>query len=230
MTPLERLNQRLRRTLPMARLEVLPLPGCEQIRLALINPDFPTGPLPPEVMSAVIAEPAYWAFCWGSGLGLARVLLDHPQTVSGRHVLDLGSGSGVAGIAAALAGAARVTACDLDADACLASEVNAALNDVQMQVVDDLQAVTEPVDLVLMADVLYDRANLPLLDLAAGLGGDVLVADSRIRDLGRVDFEQTGSLEALTFPNLGEFDEFRTVQLFSRPRTAARQSPRSAPS
>ena len=230
MTPLDALNQRLRRTLPMARLEVLPLPGCEQVRLALINPDFPTGPLPPEVMNAVIAEPAYWAFCWGSGLGLARVLLDRPEWVSGKHVLDLGSGSGVAGIAAALAGAGRVTACDLDPDACLATEVNAGINQVEMQVVDDLQSVNLPIDLVLMADVLYDRANLPLLDLAAGLGGDVLVADSRIRDLGRADFEQTGSMEALTFPNLGEFDEFRTVQFFSRPQTANRQRPHSAPS
>ncbi len=200
----------------MAHLAAQPLPGCPEIRLALINSDFPTGPLPPEVMRAVIAEPAYWAFCWGSGLGLARALLDAPLHVAGKHVLDLGSGSGVAGIAAAMAGASRVTACDIDADACLATAVNAELNSVHIDVVDDLAGVPRPVDVVLMADVLYDRANLPLLDAATALDAHVIVADSRIRDLGRDDFTPMFELQALTFPNLGEFDEFRTVRLFEQ--------------
>ncbi len=200
----------------MARLEVQSLPGCEQIRLALINEDFPTGPLPAEVMRAVIAQPAYWAFCWGSGLGLARILLEDPEQVIGKHVLDLGSGSGVAGIAAAMSGAARVTACDIDADACLATRVNAEINDVAIEVVDDIDQVGRPVDVVLMADVLYDRSNMPLLDLAAGFDARVIVADSRISDLERSDFTPRRSLEALTYPNLGEFDEYRTVRLFEQ--------------
>ncbi len=211
----------------MAHLAVQALPGCPEIRLALINSDFPTGPLPPDVMRAVIAEPAYWAFCWGSGLGLARALLDAPRRVAGKHVLDLGSGSGVAGIAAAMAGARRVTACDIDADACLATTVNAEVNNVSIDVFDDLADVPRPVDVVLMADVLYDRANLPLLDAAAALNAHVIVADSRIRDLGRSDFAPIFELQALTFPNLGEFDEFRTVRLFEqRPgHGAANSSP-----
>ncbi|MDP6186401.1 MAG: protein methyltransferase, partial [Pseudomonadales bacterium] len=62
----------LQRTLPDAELEITRLPAVEQIQLALIKADFQTGPLPADVMHRVIANPAYWAFCWGSGLALAR--------------------------------------------------------------------------------------------------------------------------------------------------------------
>ncbi len=92
----------------MGRIVVQPLPGCPDMRLGLINADFPTGPLPGEVMNAVIHQPAYWALCWGSGLGLAQLLYRHPQWVRGRRVLDFGSGSGVVGIAALRNGAASV--------------------------------------------------------------------------------------------------------------------------
>ena len=195
----------------MATLEVQPLPGCPEIRLALINADFPTGPLPAEVMHAVIAEPAYWAFCWGSGIALARYLLDHPDRVLGRTVIDLGAGSGVVAIAAAMAGARHVWACDSDPDARLASTENARLNGVQVEVTADLPAHG---DLLTMADVLYDRENLPLLALAQGHAGEVLVADSRVTVLPDPAYREIARIEALTFPNLGEFDEFGTAHLF----------------
>lgn len=204
----------LRRTLPHARVEVQALPGCPEIRLGLINPDFPVGPLPAEVMQAVIARPAYWAFCWGSGLALARLLLDEPAWVQGRRVVDLGPGSGVVAIAAALAGAARVIACDNDPDALAATAANAVVNGVTLELVDDLARVPPEQDLLLMADVLYDRSNLPLLARAATLASETLVADSRIATLPDPAYREIGALEALTFPNLGEFDEFRTVRFF----------------
>lgn len=208
---LANLEERLQRTLPMARTEVQPLPGCPQIRLALINGDFPLGPLPPGVMQAVIARPAYWAFCWGSGLALARFLLDEPQRVRGRSIVDLGAGSGVVAIAAALAGARRVIACDTDPDARLATRVNAALNGVSLVVQASLPAHC---DLLTMADVLYDRSNLPLLELAQDHADEVLVADSRVVALPDPRYRQIARLDALTRPNLGEFDEFRDVHLF----------------
>lgn len=217
------LEARLQQTLPMARLEPQRLPGCGSLTLALINHDFPTGPLPAEVMQAVIARPAYWAFCWGSGLGLAQRLLREPHWVRGRRVLDLGSGSGVVAIAAALAGAATVVACDNDPDALLATMDNAARNKVILQPCADLAHIPDGIDIVLMADVLYDRANLPLLEAAGRLADEVLIADSRIRLLPDPDYLNIGSLEALTMPNLGEFDEYREVRFFHRRR------PRSAP-
>lgn len=210
------LEIRLQRTLPQARLEVDALPDCDGIRLALINHDFPLGPLDPDVMRAVIAEPAYWAFCWGSGLALARYLLQTPERVRGRSVLDLGSGSGIAGIAAARAGAARVMACDIDPDARLASQVNADLNETAINVIGCLNTNDARFDLVLLADVLYDKTNFSLLELAGSVANEVIVADSRIRDLDRADYRATGRLEAMTLPNLGEFDQYRLVRFFER--------------
>src|SRR5690606_27196310 len=95
---LDHLNSLLKATLPMGHVEAQTLPGCPQITLGLINADFPLGPLPAEVMHDVIARPAYWALCWGSGLALARHLLDQPQWVAGRTVVDLGSGSGLVAV------------------------------------------------------------------------------------------------------------------------------------
>lgn len=217
-TPIELdgLEEILKATLPMGRIALARLPGCEQVRLALIAADFPLGPLPPEVMLDVVAAPAYWAFCWGSGLALAQYLLRHPEWVNGRTVLDLGAGSGVAGIAAKLAGARRVIACDTDESALAAVQVNAALNGVAIESLNDLDAITEPVDIVLMADVLYDRSNLPLLAHASDIAREVLVADSRIRVLADDRFRLITQLSARTYPNLGEFDEFTTVRIFHR--------------
>lgn len=217
---LTELEQALQRTLPDARLESVQLPDCKPIRLGLINADYQTGPLDPEIMQAVIRDPAYWAFCWGSGLALARFLLAEPDWVKGRMVVDLGSGSGVAGIAAALAGAARVVACDTDQDARLASAANAKLNHVQLEIRDTLP---QHCDILLMADVLYDRSNLGLLGLAQKHASEVLVADSRVTHLPDSSYREIARIEALTLPNLGEFDEFRTAHLFHWQRETGAQ-------
>lgn len=208
----------LEKTLPMGRLEMVALPGCAAVRLALINADFPLGPLPPEVMSSVIERPAYWAFCWGSGLALARFLLDRPLMVAGKRVVDLGSGSGIVAIAAARAGARAVIACDTDPHALAAIEVNAAANGVQIETVERLERLAAGHDLMLMADVLYDKSNLGLLEAAGGLADEVLIADSRISELPDPRYAKIQTMDALTYPNLGEFDEFRTVHVFHRVR------------
>jgi len=206
-----KLLQALHRTLPVAQLQRVRLPGLSNIELALINEDFPTGPLPPEVMHAVVAQPAYWAFCWGSGLALAQFLLTYPHWVQGKSVVDLGSGSGIAAIAAALAGASDVTACDTDADARLATQVNAELNEVDLSITAELPSQC---DVLLMADVLYDRQNLPLLQVAQQHAREILVADSRVTVLPDRNYREITQIDALTQPNLGEFDEFSTAHLF----------------
>ena len=76
---LTELLEALRHTLPSAELEISTLDKVPSIQLALINSNFPTGPLPEQVMRDVIAKPAYWAFCWGSGLALAQWLTDNPK-------------------------------------------------------------------------------------------------------------------------------------------------------
>jgi len=208
------LDAALKTTLPTARIDVAALPGCESIVLGLINADFPLGPLPHDVMLAVLARPAYWSFCWGSGLALARHIAAHPEIVRGRSVLDIGAGSGVVAIAAKRAGAARVVACDNDAAARIAIATNAALNGVDLEIADSIASIAPGHDIALLADVLYDRDNLALLDAVVGLAAETLVADSRLASLPRDDFEPVCEIEARTFPNLGEFDRYATVRLF----------------
>ncbi len=106
-------------------------------------------------------DPPFWAFAWAGGLALARYVLDHPETVRGRHVIDVASGSGVAAIAAAMAGAAAVTAYDIDPVAVAAIGMNAAANGVMVSPVcadipdpDDIPA--SRADLVLVADAFYE--------------------------------------------------------------------------
>jgi predicted nicotinamide N-methyase len=208
------LNAALHATLPMGRIVVQSLPGCRDVRLGLINADFPTTPLPADVMYAVLQQPAYWALCWGSGLGLAQLLFRHPDWVRGRRVLDFGSGSGVAGIAAMKSGAAAVIACDSDPGARSATRANALINDVRIDVCGEL-GDTPQFDVALLADVLYDRDNLPLLEVIQRRARCVVVADSRIRDIPLPGYRLIRHIDARTQPNLGEFDEFRTVRVFA---------------
>ena len=113
---------------------------------------------------------------------MARYIFDNPDLVYGKKVLDFGCGSGVAAIAAKLAGASEVIACDLDQDAISASRANAALNEAELRYSGDFFANDDVYDLILVADVLYDRANLPLLDAFLKRAPKVLVADSRVKD------------------------------------------------
>lgn len=110
----ERLNAHLRKTLRRGRVAVTRPAGCPELALYLFDPAVLDGPLSHDEAQAVVAEPAYWSFCWASGQVLARWLLRHPERVAGQTVLDFGTGSGVVAVAAAKAGAARVIACDLD--------------------------------------------------------------------------------------------------------------------
>jgi predicted nicotinamide N-methyase len=131
-------------------------------------------------------DPPFWAFPWAGGQALARYLLDHPGTVAGRHVLDVASGSGLVAIAAAKAGAARVTAGDVDPNAVAAIEINARANGTAVVTprAFDLAAPGDSAagtQVVLAADVFYQRElagmALRFLRRAAGGGAGVLVAD-----------------------------------------------------
>ena len=127
--------------------------------------------------------PPYWAFCWPGGQALARHLLDHPELVAGKRVLDFAAGGGLAGIAAAMRGAAEVLAADTDPVAAAAIAMNAGLNGVPVTVTaDDLTTTAERGwDVVLAGDVCYERAmtaaTLPWLRRLAGQGALVLLAD-----------------------------------------------------
>lgn len=196
-----------------ARLCIATLPGTD-LRLWLIDPTNMDRAFSPEETRRILEEPPYWSFCWASGLVLARWLAEHPEWVRGKRVLDFGAGSGVAAIAAARAGAAEVVACDLDPLALQACRANAALNGVTLGYSEDFFAEADRFDLIIVADVLYDRANLPLLDQFLSRGREVLVADSRVRDFQHPLYERLDILDACTWPDLAEPAEFRRVSLY----------------
>jgi predicted nicotinamide N-methyase len=99
-------------------------------------------------------DPPFWAFAWAGGQALARYLLDHPETVKDRQVIDIASGSGLVAIAAAEAGAATVTAYDIDPLAIAAITLNAAANGVAVRAVraDILDTDGARTDVMLVAD------------------------------------------------------------------------------
>ena len=138
--------------------------------------------------------------------------------MAGKRVLDFGAGSGVAAIAAARAGAAEVVACDLDPLALESCRANAELNGVELGYSGDFFAEADRFDLVVVADVLYDRANLPLLDHFLSRGREALVADSRVRDFAHPQYRRLAMLEACTWPDLAEPEQFRHVSLYHAAR------------
>jgi len=126
--------------------------------------------------------PPFWLFVWAGGQALARHVLDHPEIVRGRTVLDVASGSGVAAIAAARAGASRVTAMDVDPLAVAAAARNAAANQVTVDTrAVDVADLDVPAEVILAGDVFYtrsvaDRMTVRLLR-AAREGSRILVGD-----------------------------------------------------
>jgi predicted nicotinamide N-methyase len=159
-------------------------------------------------------NPLYWVFCWASGRVLARYLMDHPGLVKGRRVVDFGCGSGVVAIAAALAGAAEVIACDIDPLALRAARVNAALNGVTLTLRDDFDAIDGVVDLIIVADVLYDRGNLPWLQRFVERAQRVLIADSRVKGFDEPLYRPIARHASCTLPDLDESREFRDVRIY----------------
>jgi predicted nicotinamide N-methyase len=201
-----------------ARLVAEPLPGTD-LRLWLIDAANMDRAFSPEETRRILEEPPYWSFCWASGLVLARWLAERPEWVRGKRVLDFGAGSGVAAIAAAKAGAVEVVACDLDPPALAACQANAALNEVELRYSQDFFGEADRFDLIIVADVLYDRANLPLLDHFLSRGREALVADSRVRDFAHPLYRRLDVLDACTWPDLAEPAEFRHVSLYHAARS-----------
>ncbi|MFZ6047601.1 class I SAM-dependent methyltransferase [Pseudomonas sp. CR3202] len=209
----DKLQQALSQLLGDASLTVATLPGTD-LKLWLIDADNMDRAFSPEETRRILEEPPYWCFCWASGLALARWLAEKPEWVAGKRVLDFGAGSGVAAIAAAKAGAAEVVACDLDPLALEACRANAELNGVQLSYSADFFQEEDRFDLIIVADVLYDRANLPLLDHFLTRGRQALVADSRVRDFQHPLYTRLAVLDACTWPDLAEPAEFRNVSLY----------------
>jgi predicted nicotinamide N-methyase len=125
----------------------------------------------------------YWAYPWAGGLALARHILNQPEIVTGRRILDLGAGSGLVGIAAAKGAAEQVFAADIDRHAIVALGLNAAANDVSLTGIhgDAIEGPVPDVDLILVGDLFYDAALAArvttFLDASMTAGVEILVGD-----------------------------------------------------
>jgi predicted nicotinamide N-methyase len=134
-------------------------PLVPEISLRLATEVTPIWQASEEVLARSAVPPPFWAFAWAGGQALARYLLDHPEIVAGRRVLDFGAGSGLVAVAAAKAGAAAVTAADIDPFAAAAIAANAALNGVAIAVVtaDLTERAAGDWPVVTAGDICYEQ-------------------------------------------------------------------------
>jgi predicted nicotinamide N-methyase len=177
----------VRRTSPaefvLAHARVRHAPFVPEVRLHLADDSLELWEVTQVAVERGEVPPPFWAFVWAGGQAVARHLLDHPELVADRDVVDVATGSGLVAIAAARAGAARVRAGDIDELAIAATRLNAKLNDVVVdaQICDVRDVTVEQSTLVTVGDVFYDEriaaAMLPALQRMAAHGAEVLVGD-----------------------------------------------------
>ncbi len=155
--------------------------------------------------------PPFWAFPWAGGQALARYILDRPDTVRNARVLDVASGSGLAAIAARLAGAGETIANDIDAFALAAATLNAEVNGVTVEVCgSDLLTRDAGWDVVLASDIFYERDTAAAVTLwlqrLARRGAAVLIGDPGRTYFDRTLFEPLASYEVPVSRSLEDTD------------------------
>lgn len=137
----------------------------------------------------------YWAFAWAGGQALARLMLDEPDRVRGKRVLDFASGSAISGIAALMSGAAYVLAADIDPLAATAAQMNAAANGVEIDTTTDdvIGRNLADFDVIIAGDICYEQSVAmrvrDWLQIEARAGREVLIGDPGRTFLPRKDLE-----------------------------------------
>ncbi len=206
-----------------AATRLMPVPLVPQIRLHLAGEPIEVWEHTERALGDTEQPPPFWAFAWPGGQALARYLLDHPAAVRGLRVLDLASGSGLVAIAAGRAGAAEVTANDVDPLAVAAIAVNAAANGVTVTGrCDDLLGGDLPgggrwpaADVVLVADAFYEQdlavRVMTFAERARDHGARVLLADPGRAYLPRARLTALASYEVPGVGALEDTDSKRTT-------------------
>lgn len=186
------------------------VPHAPEISLWLADEITPLWRLTEEELGEMGLPPPFWAFAWAGGQALARWLLDNPDQVAGKRVIDLATGSGLVAVAAMKAGAASVLAADIDPFCAAAVAANARSNRVEIAFTDAnlLVAPPPPADLICAGDVFYEKpmaeAVLTWLKQAQANGTRVIVGDP-----GRTYFPKSGLilLAEYTVPTTRELED-----------------------
>jgi predicted nicotinamide N-methyase len=157
-------------------------PHVPEIRLHLADEAHDLWLKTEEELAAIGLPPPFWAFAWAGGQGLARHILDHPETVRGKRVLDFASGSGLVAISADMAGAREVLAADMDPFCEAAIGLNAGANGVALEFTgSDVIGSDGGWDVVLAGDVFYDRPFaerlVPWFSSLRQRGAEILIGD-----------------------------------------------------
>jgi len=193
-----------------------PVPHAPEISLYVADEITPIWKMTEEGLGAMGIAPPFWAFAWAGGQALARYILDSPQIVAGKRVLDFASGSGLVAIAAMKAGAAHTLACDIDPICRAAIAVNAEANGVSLEttIADLLDAPPPPVDVILAGDICYEKTVagrfMRWLEAARAAGVKVLIGDPGRTYFPKSGLHQLAQYEVRTTRELEDFEIKRT--------------------
>lgn len=187
-------------------------PLVPEVKLHLATEIVPIWQMTEEELEKSGLPPPFWAFAWAGGQALSRYILDNPEIVSGKNVLDFGAGSGLIGIAAVKAGAKFVLSADIDNFAVEAIRINAASNGVAVEATaEDLVGVeNRGWEVILVGDMCYERPLAERIEawlrLLAGEGVTVLIGDPGRTYLPKTGLEKIVSYAVMTTRELEDTD------------------------
>lgn len=171
-------------------------PHTPELTLHLADEITPIWRMTEEALAEIGLPPPFWAFAWAGGQAVARYVLDNPDLVAGKRVIDFASGSGMVGIAAMKAGASHALAADIDSFCEAALSLNAQANGVSLDFTDAdlLNAPAPAADVILAGDICYEKPMaekaLAWLSAARDRGAKVLIGDP-----GRSYFPREGLIK-----------------------------------
>ena len=193
-----------------------PVPHAPELVLHVADEITPIWTMTEEALGELGLAPPFWAFAWAGGQAIARYVLDHPETLAGKAVLDFASGSGLAAIAAMKAGATRALACDIDPFCRAAIALNAEANGVVVDctIADLLQRPPPAVQVILAGDICYEKTVservLAWLQIAHARGAKVLIGDPGRTYFPKKSLAPLAQYEVQTTRELEDFEIKKT--------------------
>jgi len=191
-------------------------PHAPELSLHLADEITPIWKLTEEALEEIGLPPPFWAFAWAGGQALARYILDNPEIVAGKRVIDFATGSGIVAIAAMKAGAASVLAADIDVFCEAAVSLNAEANGVAVGFTDKnlLDAPPPPADVLLAGDICYEKpmaeAVMDWLRQGRAAGAGVLIGDPGRTYFRKDDLMKLAEYQVETTRELEDFAVKRT--------------------